>query len=229
MIRRRSQIVTVFFLICGLAVASAVSAEPIVVTSGSAVFVWNGAFNPQRGSVDLVGTGGFSLNAIPTLQSAFPGSCFLCVPGQPYPLNANTGGLDLRGTASFNGASFSIGSTDFEHLGDVELKFQGGPALTPPLVGTTATVVAPFTLMGLLTLPTSLGAQQKFNILGSGLVTASLFQVTTPGVPPGWVTDTVRFDFAPTPTPEPGTIVLVGTALGGVFFRRYRRRSHERF
>jgi hypothetical protein len=95
-----------------------------------------------------------------------------------------------------------------------------GPAVTvPPVVGAGATLKTSFVLSpsSNLELP---GEPGNVQVPLTGRGTMTLEMVPNVSVPL-WELAGIRYDFAP--TPEPGTLTLLGTAFGVLVLRRHRR------
>jgi hypothetical protein len=146
--------------------------------------------------------------------------CSPCLPGEPISLQAHWLGNDLSGTATFEGATYTqVGSVVPGHaVGSVTFT---GSTVAPPMEGLTATLIAPFLFQGMFSFPPSgTTAAATASLMGSGTATLVLGR-QNPDVS-GWSYRSAVYEFEP--IPEPGTLILVGTALAGLAFRR--RRSH---
>ena len=219
---------------CGVAVFVIASAAPlradtILVTSGSLYMTGNS----ETGHLTMTGTGGFSLTSLvapsdgsvgPFLQCNVPE----CVPGGSITLQTALSG------AALNNGVLTIGGDRYEDLSSINsptsviLSFEGS-VLAPPLgSSTSATISAPFTLNGQLIALTPLGEYAHNDVLrGAGIATLTLVPYPSiPDFPPSWLVDTVRYDFAQ-PTPEPSTLVLLGTCALAAARKRFNM-SHAR-
>jgi hypothetical protein len=80
---------------------------------------------------------------------------------------------------------------------------------------------APFSLTGRALAATPLGAiAHNDELFGGGVGTVTLVPFPAEaGFPPSWMVQSVRFDFAQ-PTPEPSTLLLLGTCAVAVVRRR---------
>jgi hypothetical protein len=195
-------------------------ADPINISVVSGSVVINRG--PGNGTLDLAGTHGFTLTAtagvLPEagLQGPFA-QCLVpaCTPGSPI-------GLDI----SFTGQSNLLGGIvltadgntydDFEgalSTGNLELAFSGS-VVAPAFTMAQTSVTAPFSLTGIATAP---GLDASLH--GSGIATLTL----VPFGPAGegsWSANELRFDFSPQPTPEPSTMLLLGSGALTLFRRR---------
>jgi PEP-CTERM motif len=202
-----------------LATATVAPAEPIDVLSGSLVFPTGDRI--QLGPLSLVGTRGFSvLGAIDTGENNVGpfSQCSPCAASATLdiggPSVSDSGFFDTNVT--FEGHTFvNIGGTGGEN-GDLVLQLAG--TVFVPAVGPSPIVLtAPFVLSGSV-----LGPRNAFEvpIRGGGLATVRLAPQF--GL---WELQGVRYDFVPTPTPEPATLVLMSGALAGGALRARRRRT----
>jgi hypothetical protein len=213
----RSAVVVAFAGVFCLGVATVARAEPISVLSGSLVFPTGDLV--QAGPLSLVGTRGFSVSgAIDTGEnnvgpfsqcSPCPASSVLDI-GGPRVTDSGFVGTNV----TFEGRTFgNVGGTGGEN-GNLALGLFG--SVFVPAVGPSPIVLtASFELRGSSFQPPGADAVP---IRGGGLATLRL--APRFGL---WELQGVRYDFVPTPTPEPGTLVLMSAVLTGVAFRGRRR------
>ena len=195
-----------------LAIAGRVSAEPIQVTGGSAFMYWDGT-----GSfATLAGSG---LNVVTDTYG-----------GGLIGFGAGTAQLDggvVFGTlgGSQHAWRVTVGGIDYVAYLDGFLSFDTEPFAAPPPTSSTPSSVAfstPFTLDGRLR--GSSGPQGSgsvlFDVLLTGRGTASTG--ARPIVPNSYlVNGGVAYEFGAA-TPEPATLLLMGSGLAGVLLRRWR-------
>jgi hypothetical protein len=191
---------------------------PVQITAGSLDLPGLG------GSLQITGEHGFSFaGGVTAIGGVFGprNSCSPCLPGQPVSLLAAWSGNDLTGTATFQGQTYTqVGSLASGHaVGQVT--FSGPSPLAPPLEGFAASVTAPFEFNGAFFFPAMGGAPDTSAALfGSGTATVELFR-TSLDIP--WSYRGANYTFeAVDPIPEPGTLLLVGSALAGLAARRRR-------
>jgi hypothetical protein len=199
------------------------AAEPIplvTVTSGAVTEFHPGAHT----DLDITGTRGFSLQ---TTVESFSRLCSPCLVGESVTLNVMFGG-SMLGVGSFDGQTYPFTL----NAGGGALEFRAPTTITfPETTSTMAQFSVPFMLIDSGTLASyvlfqlSGSPEVRVNLRGSG--TATLFAQVAHDPELGTLYSPVRaqYDFA-TPTPEPATFFLVGTALS-LEWKRRRHVSHR--
>lgn len=195
-----------------------VHAEPIVVTSG---FLTSTGLSGV-GHFDLVGAG-FRVAGTTDIGLVSPSMCFPCSPGDVVDLSVDLSGrLDLDGQALIDGAS--AGS-----LFDGGFFFDAG-SITIPANPEDFSVVRPFTFSGTLQGLDETGQHTIFTRALSGRGTMGVAFRAIPvfeGVE-GVDFVSILFDFeSADPVPEPFTLMLVGSGLGGIALRVRMRRTRN--
>jgi hypothetical protein len=200
-------------------------ADPINILSGSVVV--NGV-GDRRGDANLVGTRGFTLTGrtgMATVIGAFA-QCFVpeCQPGTRINFDLNLSGASgfLIGDMTIEGEHFDVNDSVLS-TSDAHLHFDGSfiaPATGPDRV----TLTAPFSLTGEAFALTPLGNfAHNDQLFGHGVGTVTLVPFNpAAGFDPSWTVENVRFDFAQ-PTPEPSTLLLIGTCAVAPVIRRMKR------
>lgn len=153
----------------------------------------------------------------PRFQCTVP----VCLPGTTVNLLTHFSGGDLGGTATVDGVTYtpigglsSRASMSATWMGSLRIPqtYQGG------------SLTAPFTFAGVFSYevdPTT--AWRNLTLFGSGTATATFVPYGAPEFAPALFLDSIRFDFEPAATPEPASMILVGSALAGLLATRARR------
>jgi PEP-CTERM motif len=201
-------------------------ADPIniAITSGS-IFV--GPPGTHDGPATIQGTRGFTFTGTAgffTGEGLFSQCMFPeCPPGTRVNFN-----LDMSGDSGFLTGQMTIDGNSYPVTDAIDANARlflhiDGSFIAPAMGPARTTIAAPFSLTGDAHAVGPRGETLvSATLIGRGIGTASLVPFNpAAGFPPSWVVDNVRFDFAQ-PTPEPSTLILLGTCAAGAFMRRRR-------
>jgi hypothetical protein len=209
------------FLVLFTAVLGAAPAtgDPLRVTSG------NFTIDIEGDMFSLMGSG-FALQTTELLITSpkiFAPHCSQCSPGELVDWSFHTDGEQLLGSGQ---ASIGlVNATNVAFVG--ALSFQAVPTPFPAAGGDQNVVFsAPFAFTGLIR--GFQGGQQLFvqQFVGRGVVSVDY----EPGAAPGLFTeddDTIPYEFSATPVPEPGSVLLLSSALALVIARGRRARAGQ--
>ena len=208
------------------ATMASAQADPIVV-SGTATLT-NGVSSAARGPVNLTGTN-FSASVFSVGGNFGLGHCSTFLAGLNGPCtSANVGwvsiGTDVSGTFTVNGMTFNS-----DVVNQMNLTFTGPSFVIPSeLLGASAVeITAPFSFSGLAASP---ALSEVVALQGGGTVHVILVQRTI-GIFTGFFLDHADYNFGETASgvtvrevPEPITLVLLMSGLGGAAIYRRRRK-----
>lgn len=208
-----------------LAAITTAQADPIVV-SGSATLT-SGVVSEVRGPVNISGTN-FSASLIVVGGNFGLGNCSSFLAGLNGPCTSgNVGGFvvgtDLLGTFTVNGMTFSS-----DIVNQMNLMFTGPSFVIPAeLLGASAVqITAPFSFTGAAASP---ALSEVVMLQGQGTVHVVLVRRTI-GIFTGFFLDHADYVFGSTvngvtieEVPEPMTLLLLASGLGGGLIYRRRR------
>ena len=200
-------------VLAALAIALPAQAETIVITSGALEWIRPSA----TASVSLAGESFVFTGR--TGQGVFTprDSCGGCPTGSTVDLTATWVGLDLMGTASYNGITYTqVGAV----MSDTAVGGRWTGTLLIPNSFAGGALTAPFQFTGTFRNPTAI---PLLELVGTGQATANL--VPSLVAPGGFNLESIRYEFdSAAPVPEPTSMLLIGTGLAGLAARRRRPR-----
>jgi hypothetical protein len=222
-------------LVCLICLTTLANADPVRVTSGS---VTNGTINISGSgfSYNLTVSGG---NSVFTFSTPYQPGSTIRPTINSFTTNGITGYNVYRGTANFNGVNYLADfGGGFAPVNSSNLVFNLSQGINlpntfpPPISGINVlSVSVPFTMTGYLVgrnCPqvgpcTDVPGQSLF---GNGTATLNFAEFNGT-----YRLNTYSYNFSstPEPTPEPATLILLGTGLAGIvgYAKRRRRKSNE--
>jgi hypothetical protein len=210
--------------------APAVRADPINITGGF-VFIARAELT-DLGELNIVGTQDFSLTSRVSPSGGSQGPFERCNVPECSPGTRIAFDIGLSGSAGvLPFAVMTIGNDRYDDIesqlanANVFLNFTGS-IIAPEVGPARVSLSAPFSLTGSVFAVTPEGELAHDETLaGSGVGTLTLVPFPTQAdFPPGWLVESVRFDFGQ-PTPEPSTLLLLGTCAAGLVRARRSRQS----
>lgn len=142
-------------------------------------------------------------------------ACFDCAPGSMISLSQSES-FTTSPDASSNAADGSVrlGGIDY-WLQSMEFHIDAGSPIFPNPSTGAITLTSPFSFRGTIVGRSLAGETQTFNFFGGGTATSTFLDND-------WFATTYRFEAA-APTPEPGTLLLLGGPAAFALLRRRRQ------
>ena len=213
-----------------LTVPQAAKADPVTITSGSVSVTSN-----IRDTLffDFAGNG-LSANGVdshaPASVHQYSSPCLsspsLCQPGDlifPNSLVELSAESGSPTSVTFNGTTVLVSWAAHDSF----LQFTG-PGVVIPSTGDQITLTMPFDMVGTIQVHAANDPGPVIfstTINGSGVATLTLQRPA--GNPVGFAITAARYDFKPAAVPEPATLILFTTGLGGLAVRRLRARRSK--
>lgn len=138
-------------------------------------------------------------------------ACFDCAPGSAISLSQSESFTANQDASNAADGSVKAGGIDY-WLQSMELHIDAGSPIFPNSSTSAITLSSPFSFRGTIVGRSLAGETQTFNFFGGGTATSTFLDND-------WFATTYRFEAA-APTPEPGTLLLLGGPAAFALLRR---------
>jgi hypothetical protein len=205
-----------FILFC---VASEARADTVVITSGSINFTntsVNNSFSLAGDGLSVQGRTNYLFLGYTFVDTDFTSSV-------PLGRTLDNDDLNVDPPFTLSGVTYTSWQNQYDSLRlDIsagEFTFPVDPSIT------SVTFTNTFTMEGNILLPevSHPGNGQSVGLTGQGIATA--IYTRDPNFPNHWRLQNLNYTFQTTPTPEPASLLLLMTGIGGAAIKVYRRRK----
>jgi hypothetical protein len=180
------------------------------------------AANTASGVFQLIGDRGFTFD-VSRMHAFLIGLGDPLVPGTSLTLQGRASGLDLSGTVTVDGVTYTdVGGLTSSSSARLEITTM--PATLPSVLSPPSKITTPFMLDLIFSADNGL---LRHSLFGSGLATIFLDEDNGFGVP-SWRVTGVRAELSSdpvAPVPEPASLSLLALGLVGLGARRWRQRK----